>query len=118
MVRAQAYDPISGSDPSSSSASRGASRDRSGVTPSVAVTSAGRQPKERSAGKGTGPGPASPKSPDFLTRCALKDVPAVTLVVPPMIQPTIDNLLCRAEGEVIGTQYCFDYKEGVQILIG
>ena len=35
-----------------------------------------------------------------------------------MIQPTIDNLLCRAEGDVIGTQYCFDYTEGVQILLG
>ena len=50
--------------------------------------------------------------------CTLKEVPAVTLVVSPMIRGTVENLLCRAEQEIAGTQYCFDYKEGVQILIG
>ena len=94
-----------GSEPVSSSTRRGVSRDRSGVTPSVAVTSAGRRPEEKSAEDGTRPGAASPQLPDHLARCALKDVPAVTLVVSPMIQPTVDNLLCRAEREGIGTQF-------------
>ena len=53
-------------------------------------------------------------APDYLSKCAMREVPEATLVVSPLIGPTICNLLGRAESEVIGSQHCFE--DGLRVL--